>query len=146
MASRGAKPPDEGDFTIDLRTGAETSEPKAVAPTLELETSDLKEMAQSGEARAKAQLLIQTRAGKLLELEPGWSHDTPSPDGGGTPSIVVSEELAPEHAAVVSRTPAIPRATRKQSTPARSGRWLVVFVYIVATTALGLAICERFVL
>jgi hypothetical protein len=132
---RGQRHDDDegGDFSIKL--GADSNVP---APTVELETADLKEMSLAGEAKTKAALVIQTADGKHIELEPGWSQ------GGASQSIIVEDGLVPQPAQVQRVVPKQPRL-KTEATRGRSGAWLVVLVYHAAGTALGLAIYERFV-
>ena len=82
------------------------------APTMELETADLKEMALSGEAKAKPNLVIQTGDGRVLELEPGWSQ------GGGSESIIVDDGLVPEPAKVQR---VVPKQARLRTQATRGG-------------------------
>lgn len=128
----------EGDFSIPLGPGS-----GVVAPTMELETADLKEMSLYGEARAKANLVIQTGDGRVLELQPGWSQDTAAE--AGTPSIIIDDGLMPQPAQVQKVAPK--KKVRLRTEPsAGGGVWIVVIAYLLAGTALGLAIYERFVL
>jgi hypothetical protein len=133
---------DDGDFSIDLRTGQKTAQPKVPAPTMELETSDLKDMMQIGEAKAKPNLVIQLDSGKRVELEPGWSHEPPADFVDySAPSIIVADDMLPGAqpvAAAARPAPARAREARDSSV------WLVVLAYLVAATALALAIYERF--
>lgn len=135
-------PPDlkEGDFSIPLGPSS-----GVVAPTMELETADLKEMSLYGEAKAKPNLVIQTGDGRVLELQPGWSQDIPAQADSGTPSIIVDDGLMPQPAQVQRVAPR--RQVRLRTEPSRGGgAWMVVIAYLLAGTALGLAIYERFVL
>jgi len=112
---------------------------------MELETADLKEMSLYGEAKAKPNLVIQTGDGRVLELQPGWSQDIPAQADAGTPSIIIDDGLMPEPAQVKRVAPK--RQVRLRTEPSRGGgAWLVVLVYLLAASALGLAIYERFVL
>lgn len=132
----------EGDFAIPL--GPDGNVP---APTMELETADLKEMGISGEAMAKPNLVIQTGDGRVLELQPGWSQGGPgaAPEDGGTPSIIVDDGLATASPTPVATRRVAPHQPRLQTEPTKQGgAWLVVVVYLLSATALGLAIYERF--
>jgi hypothetical protein len=113
---------------------------------MELETADLKEMALSGEAHAKPNLVIQTGDGRVLELQPGWSQDIPrqSDSQPGMPSIIIDDGLMPQPAEVRRVAPRKPRL-RTEPTRSGSGTWVVVLAYLLAATALALAIYERFV-
>jgi hypothetical protein len=131
----------DGDFVIPL--GSDGNVP---APTMELETADLKEMGITGEAYAKPNLVIQTGDGRVLELQPGWSQGGQSPIAADAPSIIVDDALgaAPvQHARIQPRQPL--SRTRTEPSHGRGGAWLVVLVYVLSATALGLAIYERFV-
>ena len=119
-------PDDGGDYSIPL---GPTS--PVVAPTMEIDTSELKDMATSGEAAAKPNRVVQTSDGRLVELEQGWNQET------GGASVIIADELAPQ---AVHTQP----AARRSEPPAARGTWIVVVVYLLATTALGLAIYERF--
>ncbi len=111
---------------------------------MELETADLKEMGIVGEAKAKPNLVIQTGDGRVLELQPGWSQDLQAQSDGGAPSIIVDDGLLPPPAQVQRVVPK--KQVRLRTEPTRGGgAWLVVLVYLLAGTALGLAIYERFV-
>jgi len=130
----------DGDFAIPLGPNA-----GVVAPTMELETADLKEMSLYGEAKAKPNLVIQTGDGRLLELQPGWSQDIPAQGESGTPSIIVDDGLVPQALQVQKVAPK--RQVRLRTEPSRGGgAWVIVLAYLLAGTALGLAIYERFVL
>ena len=101
---------------------------------MELETSELANMAQSGHVQTKPNLVIQLASGRTVELQPGWSQrDEPGSvvvDAG--PSVIVAPERGPLVSAPVT-APAL----------RGSGLWLVVIVYALATTALAFAIYER---
>jgi hypothetical protein len=141
--ARPPKPDDDGgDFSIQLNPF-----PKVTSPTQELDTSDLANMAQSGEASAKPNLMIQLEGGQVLELQPGWSQErdpTSSVVVEETPSVIVAgpapaaARQAP--ARVVLPPPPAPAPVAAQ----RSSVWPVVIVYIIAAAALGLAIYERY--
>ncbi|MGE5181005.1 MAG: hypothetical protein ACM31C_03040 [Acidobacteriota bacterium] len=122
------KAPDDGDFAIQLNPI-----PGAPNPTMELETADLANMEQSGEAIARPNLVIQLESGKTVELGPGWSH------GDHAPKVIVADE-------VLGSRPAV-EPPRQQPIPLPrkdGGAWLVVFVYLLATAALAAAIYERY--
>jgi hypothetical protein len=136
-----AGPPDDdddGDFSIQL-----APYPKAANPTMELETSDLANMAQSGVAETKPNLVIQLDTGQTVELAPGWSqgHATSNAAAAAMPSIIVEADIVPPPLPQVA--PAAPRP-RAAPAPRRSGTWLVVLLYLLSAAALALALYERF--
>jgi hypothetical protein len=135
-----AGPPDDddGDYAISM-----TPYPKVANPTIELNTSDLANMEQSGVAQAKPNLVIQLDGGRTVELEPGWSqkHDDRKVVVDDVASVIVeTEPRAPVTPAAVAAS----RELAPRAAPQRSGAWLVVAMYVLALTALGLAIYERF--
>jgi hypothetical protein len=128
---------DDGDFSIQLNPYPV----KPVGPTMELQTSDLANMAQSGVASAKPNLMIQLDTGETVELGPGWSQERGGRGSEPPPSIIV--ELHPEtHVPAPLPRPPPVAAPREPRSP---GVALVVIVYVIASVALGLAIYERFV-
>lgn len=115
--------------------------------TVELATSDLEELGQSGEigqARVDRDRKVDDRGGVFI------SAPTPAPSAGPSSSVFV--DLGEDVRAPTALPPrAAPRTTGPQrisdvTLPKRasSGRALVVFVYLVSAAALGLAIYERF--
>ena len=104
-------------------------------PTMELETADLANMEQTGEAIARPNLVIQLESGKTVELGPGWSQKTDD-----APKVIVADDtLGARH--VPAPAPAqVPMRRRDGSA------WLVVLVYLLATAALAAAIYERYLM
>ena len=125
------KQDDDGDFSIQLNPI-----PGAPNPTMELETADLANMEQSGEAIARPKLVIQLESGKTVELPHGWSQKTDD-----APKVIVADEAAlgsRPAVAPVARPATIPRPKRDHSV------WLVVLAYLLASAALAAAIYERY--
>ena len=115
--------------------------------TVELSTSDLEELGQSGEiaqARQGGDRKVDDKGGVII------SAPTAAPSAGPSSSVFVDlGEDAPAPAAQPPR--ATPRTTGPQRIAdvrlpkrASNGRALVVFVYFVSAAALGLAIYERY--
>ena len=124
------KKDDDGDFAIQLNPI-----PGAPNPTMELETADLANMEQSGEAIARPKLVIQLESGRTVELPAGWSQKTDD-----APKVIVADQALGSRPAVapVDRPAAIPRRKKDHSV------WLVVFAYLLAAAALAAAIYERY--
>ena len=138
-----AQPPDDDDADYSLDFAPPDN---ALHPTMELQTSDLLNLQQAGVATAKPNLVIQLDGGETIELQPGWSQvpETSRVVVDDTPSVILAAEPAlripPAPAPVQPLRPAVPR----EIAPPRSGRWLVVIVYVLAAAALALALYERF--
>ncbi len=120
----------DGDFSIQLNPI-----PGAPNPTMELETADLANMEQSGEAIARPKLVIQLESGKTVELPHGWSQKTDD-----SPKVIIADEALGSRPAVapVPQPVAVPRIKKDHSV------WLVVFAYLLASAALAAAIYERY--
>jgi hypothetical protein len=136
-----------GDFAIELNPLPDPQAPTAPKkkkkkkrpkpPPEPDDTEGTPNMAVSGVASAKPNLMIQLEDGQVVELQPGWSQ---APEG----SIVVDDQPK----VIVSSATAAPRVTAPMSfaepRSRRSGLWLVVLVYLAAGAALVAAIYERF--
>lgn len=127
----------------DERTAIEVAPPNH---TLELETSELKEMAQAGVAVPAPNLTVGLLTTDLVEVKPGKPID---PDA----KVEVATELIPR-APLLPAVPPSPRTPPLASAPtelldrltpaqAKRGRMLVIAIYFLATLALGLAILSR---
>jgi hypothetical protein len=131
---------DDDDFAIQLNPI-----PGAPNPTMELETADLANMEQSGEAIARPNLVIQLESGKTVELQPGWSQG----GGEGSSSVIVDNSQNVVVASQAVGTQPVrerPRAVAELAPRKTGGAWLVVIVYVLATAALAAAIYERYLL
>jgi hypothetical protein len=136
-------------------------------PTIQLETADLKELAESGELKEKPNATIALELSDLKEIKPGAQLTTESKvivdlDAGQPappPQAPPAPEPAPPSAEakpgtplrVHRSTPSRPRVDlgrRAQTAPpvaTRSRTWLVIIVYAAAAAALGASVYFRFV-
>jgi hypothetical protein len=123
-----------------------SARPPAENRTIELETSELKEMSQEGEAAEPENRTLGLLSTDLVELKPGSAVELDA-------KVEVSTQLVP-------RTPIPPDSDPRFGKPpppdptqhvarmptpaaARRTRLLVIGVYFVATLLLGLAILSR---